>query len=431
MENDTYHDVVVVCSPRSRLKKRASQKPYLCFLHMAIENWESSSIAPKSTIKIPKMLQCLSLKSSSSTTSSAAPPPPQHSQGKLNQHQVFSTHTTCLSKCANRFFRFWCTGNSTEAVSPQPSPTNINFSREFTLASQTNSFYLMRSKVLTLQLELHEENGEIQHHSHNHDHYQLLLAELLEPNKECVEEALLHAKTSPFTTLVKDYFDHSENTTILCLLLHLSVIRARDLYSPLQTLLEVLNLDSSLSESQCNHIFNLFVEFDRLDNPFSSPDSHNFNQLHQCYSDLKPQLTRRLRKSCSRIRLIRRATTGSALCFICAGVDHKEVAGVAQLEAAFWGTYKLDEDLVTINCLVDNIRGTVDHHKSLIRFGLERGIEKHSIQGVMKSLRKDQDSFQRMLKDLEIHINLCFITINKARALLLEEIYPHQSCNSR
>ncbi|KAM3713173.1 hypothetical protein ACJW31_01G234600 [Castanea mollissima] len=359
------------------------------------------------------MLQCLSLKSSSSsTTSSPAPPPPpsQHSQG-----------------------------NSTEAVSPQPSPTNINFSREFTLAIQTNSFGLMRSKVLNLQLQLHEQNGEIQHHSHSHSHshnpdqYQLLLAELLDPNKECVEEALLHAKTSPFTTLVKDYFDHSEKTTILCLLLHLSVIRARDLYSPLQTLLEVLNLDSSLSESQCNHIFTLFVEFDRRDNPFPSPDSHNFNQMHECYYELKPQLTRRLRKSCSRIRLIRHATIGSALCFICTagGVDHKEVAGVAQLEAAFWGTYKLDEELVTMNCLVDNIRGAVDHHKSLIRFGLARGIEKHPIQEVMKSLQKDQDSFQRKLKDLEEHINLCFITINRARALLLQEIYPHQSSMSR
>lgn len=393
------------------------------------------------------MLQCLSLKSSSSTTSSAAPPPPppppppQHSQGKLNQHQVFSTHTTCLSKCANRFFRFWCTGNSTEAVSPQPSPTNINFSREFTLAIQTNSFCLMRSKVskvlnLQLQLQLHVQNGEIQHHSHshshNHDQYQLLIAELLDLNKECVEKALLRAKTSPFTTLVKDYFDHSENTTILCFLLHRSVIHARELYSPLQTQLDVLNLDSSLSESDCNHIFTLFVEFDRLGNPFPSPDSHNFNQMHQCYSELKPQLARRLRKSCSRIRLIC-VTIGSALCFICTavGVDHKGVAGIAQLEAATRVTYKLDKELATINCLVDKIRGAVDHHKTLIRLGLERGIEKHPIQWVMKSLQNDLDSFQRRLKDLEIHINLCFITINRARALLLEEIYPHQSCNSR
>ncbi|XP_030953411.1 UPF0496 protein At3g19330-like isoform X1 [Quercus lobata] len=403
---------------------------------MVIENWESNSIVPKSTIKIPKMLQCLSLKSSSSSsskTSSAAPPappPPQNFQDKLNLHQVFSTHTTCLSKCANRFFRFWCTGNSTEAVSPQPSPTNINFSREYTRTVQTNSFSLMRSKIHHLQSQLHEQNGEIHHHSHshNHDHYQLLLAELLDPNKECVEEALSHAKTSPFTTLVKDYFDHSENTTTLCLFLHFSVIRARALYTPLQTLLEDLNLGSSLSQSQCNHIFNSLVKFDRLDNPFPSPDSHNFNQMRQCYSQLKPQLARRLRKSCSRIHLICHATTGSAFCFICTadGVDHKEVAGVAQLEAATRGTFKLDEELVTIKCLVDSIIGAVDNHKSLIRIALERGNEKHPIQEVMKRLQIDQVSFQRKLEELEEHINRCFITINRARALLLQEIYGHQ-----
>ncbi|XP_050270610.1 UPF0496 protein At3g19330 [Quercus robur] len=364
---------------------------------MAIENWESNSIAPKSTIKIPKMLQCLSLKSSSSSTNSSAPPRPPPPQ---NSH-----------------------GNSTEAVSPQPSPTNINFSREYTLTVQTNSFSSMRSKIHHLQSQLPEQNGEIHHHSHS----------LLDPNKECVEEALLRAKTSPFTTRVKDYFDHSENTTTLCLLLHLSVIRARALYSPLQTLLEVLNLDSSLSQSQCDHIFNLLVDFDRLDNPFPSPDSHNFNQMHQCYSDLKPQLDRRLRKSCSRIRLIRHATTGPALCFICtaAGVDYREVAGIAQLEAATRGTYKLDEHLVTINCLVDRIRDAVDNHKFLIRFVLERGNEKHPIQMVMKRLQIDQVSIQHTLEILEEHINLCFITINRARALLLQEIYRHQSSMSR
>ncbi|KAK7851155.1 upf0496 protein [Quercus suber] len=356
------------------------------------------------------MLQCLSLKSSSSsstTTSSAAPPPPPPPQNSQ--------------------------GNSTEAVLPQPSPTNINFSREYTLTVQTNSFSLMRSKIHHLQSQLHEQNGEIHHHSHSHSHNRDQLAELLDPNKECVEEALLHAKTSPFTTLVKDYFDHSENTATLCLLLHLSVIRARALYSPLQTLLEILNLESSLSQSQCNHIFNLLVEFDRLNNPFPSPDSHNFNQMHQCYSELKPQLARRLRKSCSTIRLIRHATTGPALCFFCTagGVDHREVAGIAQLEAATRGTYKLDKDLATINCLVDSIRDAVDNHKYLIRFVLERGSEKHPIQEVMKRLQKDQVSFQRKLEDLEEHINLCFITINKARALLLQEIYPHQSRNSR
>ncbi|XP_023878011.1 UPF0496 protein At3g19330 [Quercus suber] len=356
------------------------------------------------------MLQCLSLKSSSSsstTTSSAAPPPPPPPQNSQ--------------------------GNSTEAVLPQPSPTNINFSREYTLTVQTNSFSLMRSKIHHLQSQLHEQNGEIHHHSHSHSHNRDQLAELLDPNKECVEEALLHAKTSPFTTLVKDYFDHSENTATLCLLLHLSVIRARALYSPLQTLLEILNLESSLSQSQCNHIFNLLVEFDRLNNPFPSPDSHNFNQMHQCYSELKPQLARRLRKSCSTIRLIRHATTGPALCFFCTagGVDHREVAGIAQLEAATRGTYKLDKDLATINCLVDSIRDAVDNHKYLIRFVLERGSEKHPIQEVMKRLQKDQVSFQRKLEDLEEHINLCFITINKARALLLQEIYPHQSPMSR
>ncbi|KAL0014668.1 hypothetical protein SO802_001737 [Lithocarpus litseifolius] len=154
--------------------------------------------------------------------------------------------------------------------------------------------------------------------------------------------------------------------------------------------------------------------------------------MRQCYSELKPQLARCLRKPCSRIHLIRHATTRSAFCFICiaGGVDHKEVASATQLAAATKGTYKLDEELATINYLVDRIIDAIDNHKSLIRFGLERGQRKASLtRGDEMPPKIDNHNFQCKLKDLEKRINQCFITINRAKALLLQEIYPHQSCN--
>ncbi len=388
---------------------------------------------------IPKMLQCLSFKSSSSTNSAAPPPPsdfhsrpPPYSPGNLNQHQVYSMHITCLFKCANQFFY---TGTSTEATprsSAQPSPT-VNLTREYTLIVQTNSYNEMWSRIHPTtneeQLLVQKYNGEIQH--------ERSAGVILHPNRECVEETLRHAKPNTLTTLVRDYFNHSEDATNLCLQFHRSVLRARDMYAPLHDLLEILPLDSSLSKSQCDHIFNLLLEFDRLDNPFPSPDSHNFNQMSLCFSQLKQQLDRRLRKSRSRIRLISRATTGSALCFVCTAVgvavstvaralvartlctaylpqkfNHKEVA---HIEAAAMGTFKLDQELATIDRLVALLRDTVNNDKSLIRLGLDIGNERLAIQEVLKRLQKDHLNFLHLLKKLEEHICLCFISINRAR----------------
>ena len=399
------------------------------------------------------MLHCLSLNTSS--TNSAAPPPPPppspsdfHSQGNLDQPQVHPMHITCLSKCANQFFFFFFfyTGNS---------PT-FNLSREYALTVHTNSYNEMWSIIHPTtseeQLQVQEYNGEIHH---------LLLAEVLHPNRECVEEALRHAESNSLTALVKDYFNHSENAANLCLLFHHSVINARSLYAPLHALFQVHPLESSLSQSQCDHVFNLLLEFDSLNSPFPSTDSYSFDEMRQCFSQLKQQLDRCLRKSRSRIRLIRCATTSSAVCFICTAVgvavsavalashalvplvagtlccttclpqncNKKEVAHIAQLDAAAMGTYKLDKELDTIDRLVAHLRNAVDNDKSLIRLGLERGNEKHAIQVVMKRLQSDHPNFLHLLKDLEEHICLCFITINKARALLLQEIILHQSCD--
>jgi len=171
-------------------------------------------------------------------------------------------------------------------------------------------------------------------------------------------------------------------------------------------------------------------------------------------------LDSRIRKSRSRIR---RATASSAICFVCTAVGaavsavviaartlvtlvagsfrtaylapphkftHKEAAHLAQLDAALRGTYVLNNELDTIDRLVARLHNAVDNDKLLIRLGLDRGREKHPIMEVIKQLRKNHLNFRQLLQDLEEHICLCFNTVNRARALLLKEVYLHQSCNS-
>ncbi|CBI40808.3 hypothetical protein VitviT2T_026834 [Vitis vinifera] len=376
------------------------------------------------------MLQCLSLKSSASTSTTTVP--------VENSRE-----------------------DTPRSIS-QTSPT-VNLTREYTLAVQTNSYNEIWSKIHVRHQDDYTNTDPDQDTDgeREEDVQQLRLAHVLRPDRECVQDALRHARSNTLTRLVSDYFDHSENTSQLCLLLHRSVHHAHSLYSPLHDLLDILPLDSdSLTQSQCNQAFDVFLQFDSLDNPFPCPDSHNFRDMRRCFSQLKEQLDGHIRKSRSKIRLICRATAGSAFCFIGTAVgvaisavaiathtlvaliaplstvflpprlSKKELAHGAQLDAAARGTYVLCHDLGTIDSLVAWLHTAVEGDKRLIRLGLEGGRDKHTIQEVAKHLCKNHLYFLHQLKDLEEHICLCFTTVNRARSLLLREIDLHQSSNS-
>ncbi|KAK9932321.1 hypothetical protein M0R45_019564 [Rubus argutus] len=335
----------------------------------------------------------------------------------------------------------------------QASPS-ATLTREYALAVQSSSYNEIWSKIYVPQRDEDEDEDE-------QEQQRLVLAQVLQPNRECVEEALGHVESNTLTRLVSDYFRDSEDATHLCLLLHRSVYRARALYAPLQQLLDVLDsLESiSLNQSQCSRALDIFLQFDRHDNLFPSPDSHNFSDSRRRFSDLKNQLDRRLHTSRSKIRRIRRATTASAICligtavgmvaaaaavtahalaaFVVAGplcssssnrMTSKEVAHVTQLDAAAKGTCVLKEDLATIDSLARRLHTEVEGHKDLIRLGLERGAQdKHPIQEVLKQLRKSLPNLLHLVNELDQHICLCFNTVNRARSLLLQHIYT--PCN--
>ncbi|KAL2250813.1 UPF0496 protein At3g19330 [Sesamum indicum] len=340
----------------------------------------------------------------------------------------------------------------TPPSSVQLSPT-VNLSREYTLAVQTNSYGEIRRTF-------DQDNVAIGHIDFFEEPQ--LLEQVLRPSRECVQEALSLIRANSLTYLVATYFEHSERTAHLCLLVYQGFHNARLLYTPIQNLLDDLPLDFdsdcySLSHSQCKLAVNVFLQFDRIENPFLLPDSHNFDDIRQCFSELRQQLDEHLRKSRSRVHLIRHCSTGSALCLIAAVVGvaisavaiashalvalvagsicpailpsnmtKKEIIHLAQLDAAAKGAYVLQNDLDTIDRLVARLHTAVENDKLLIRLGLERGMESYPIQEILKQLRRNRPSFMRQLVDLEEHLFLCLAAINKARTLLLQEIHTHQ-----
>ncbi|XP_010550241.1 PREDICTED: UPF0496 protein At3g19330-like isoform X2 [Tarenaya hassleriana] len=317
---------------------------------------------------------------------------------------------------------------------PQTSPANsatsttVNLSRELAHALQTHSYNEMRSLF-------HESDPTLDHlqfQQDDGDRTELLLSQVLQPNRECVEEALSHAKQTSLTQLISTYFQHSEDATSLCLNLYQSVHSARELYRPLFDLLDILPIDPhAINESHCNLAFDIFLKFDSLDNPFPCPESHNFRETQQCFSLLKQQLDTRLRKSRTRVRLLHRATAGP-LCsaYLPHSFKKKELANISQLNAAAKGTFVLNKDLDTIDRLVSRLHMGIENDKLFVRLGLERGRDIYPIQEIVKQLRKSHLNVTHQLKDLEDHICLWFTNVNKARSLLLQEIHLHRTYSS-
>ncbi|GAV91260.1 DUF677 domain-containing protein [Cephalotus follicularis] len=374
------------------------------------------------------LMQCLSLNSSPATTSPAT----------INNHHRYPPPTPSPPPPQ---------ANSTDGTprsSTQLSPT-VNLTRLYTSALQTNSFKEILATIQNQEVVVDHEN-----------HRQFLLSEILNPNRECVEEALQHARTDNLTRLVSLYLDESENTVNLCLLLHQRINVARQNYDPIHNLIENLPHDSpSLSLSECHWALDVFHHFNRLDNPFPSQDSHNFHEMQRCFSHLKPQLDKRLNEFKPRFRLCQHGKTSSALCLIgtavavvasaaavathalvaivafplCAAayfprnVTRKEAARIAQLDAALFDTYVLKNYLDSIDRLVTILRNTIEDDKFWIRLGLERGMDMYLIQGVVKQLRENHVKILMLLNELEEHLITCLSKVNKARESLLEEIH--------
>ena len=321
---------------------------------------------------------------------------------------------------------------------------------------------MSRIRILDSHYRNHDQNQveqQVEEINEDKDPDQLLLSQVLRPNRESVKEALRLVKVNSLSDLFSTSFDHSEKTTNLCLQLLKSLFCIRTLYAPVCELLDNFPLDHhSVTQLQCDNAFEVFLQFDSLHNPFHSPDSRKFHEMHRCFSDLKQKLDKNLQKSRSRACFLQYATAGSSVCFIGTAVGvtiatvgvathaifaifagplctacfpraltKKELANAAQLDAARKGAYVLNKCLDTIDRLVARLCTAIEGDKQLVRLGLGGGKEKHSIQEVVKQLRKNQPNFASLLKDLEEHICLCFKTVIWARTLLLDEINLHQT----
>ncbi|XP_054780017.1 UPF0496 protein At3g19330-like isoform X2 [Prosopis cineraria] len=384
------------------------------------------------------MLKCLSSRSltSLSSASAPAPNPPAPLGGHLTEH--------------------------TPVASTQSSPAP-NVSLEFDRAVLSNSVREIQSII---EIEVLDPSGNDpprdQPQLVDGDFQRRFLEKLLQPDRDCVQKALVQLKSDSLTHLISTYFDRSEAAVELCFLLLRCLRCARIMYAPLRDLLHVLPFDSGhLTQSQCDRASDIFFRFDTQDNPFSSSDSLNLSRMRSSFSELDQQLRCCLKESRSKLRLLRGATAGSALCFIatavgvvatavvvathalvaiaavaapvCPAFSHlmnpqkKELARLAQLEAASRVTFALKQHIDSTDRLVVLLHGVVEADKHSVRLGLEMGNDRYAIQEVVKLLRKRYESLRQLMEELETTIYISVNFVNRTRSNLLRQICIHQN----
>ncbi|XP_028800039.1 UPF0496 protein At3g49070 [Neltuma alba] len=272
--------------------------------------------------------------------------------------------------------------------------------------------------------------------------YRLFAEHLLDPDQPTVIKVL---SMTPYPrkvhSLLSQYFAQTANASLLCSLILKDIDRMRVMYQSLNTILH----------SPPIHFSTLISELAKFAS--SGPSFSRIQATRSQCSNLLKQLESKRDKVRTKLKLITRLRRGSAFMlvtitssliavilshgfmllvgapgFIMAPMtdiaSERKLAGVAaQLDAAAKGTYILSKDFETISGIVTRANDELEHIKSNIRFWLERKEDQYQANGeVVRLMKKSQCGFSDQLDELEEHLYLFFMNINRARHLVLKLI---------
>jgi hypothetical protein len=264
--------------------------------------------------------------------------------------------------------------------------------------------------------------------------YRLFAEHLLDPDQPTVTQILTQTKLQPeINSLLSDYFSHTANASLLCSQLLKDIDGVRIKYKSLKTIQLVATIKEGSNQISSSMIATNLIEL----------------SLCQC-SDLQKQLELsrdNLRAKLQMVTILKHCSTcaivvvttslvvlvvshGFALLMAMPGLTlmnlhskRKLTNTTAQLDAAAKGTYILNKDLETTSRLVARLNDEMEHIRKMVKFWLERKDDKIQADGeVLRLLNKNQCNFSDQLDELEEHLYLCFMTINRARDLVLNQI---------
>ncbi|KAL8235931.1 hypothetical protein R6Q59_017012 [Mikania micrantha] len=343
--------------------------------------------------------------------------------------------------------------------SPSSSP-DIDVREEYANAFRTQSYIDFWTRVLDLTHGGSTINQTVSSVAAARlPSYRLFAENLLDPDQPTVTQILTFAnhKTKNHS-LLSDYFSETANAFVVCgsLLEHINRLRSK--YRSLKTALKSIETRSVSFVTKCPIITARLADFSNAFNPFMIPTSspHGVQSVQVACFNLLKRLELSRDTAHSKLKRINKIKHGSAITLVALtvsltviivthalavlvaapgiivatmelGLSSKVGSLYAQLDVAAKGMYILNRDLDTISRLVARLSDELEHMQGSTKFWLKRGHKRvQSVEEFGRQLKKNDESFREQLDELEEHLYLCFMTINRARNLVIKEI----SCSS-
>ncbi|XP_062024089.1 UPF0496 protein At1g20180-like [Rosa rugosa] len=335
---------------------------------------------------------------------------------------------------------------------------SFNLNEEYRSAFRTKSYadFFNKAQLIVSQPSC----------SSNHEHDQKFSEILLEPGQESIPAILESAILSHLPELkglMLEYYEISAEASKICTHLLKSIHHIQSNYHFIEQALDKVEdhspekIKSIVSELHLSIVQN-------HGNPFSNPNDHEFKLIHDKYSSFLQHLKSMRKRVARKLKLIEyfKKASGIFLTVACSFVAITAVILSAhafgallmgpalfnfpfkrlkkklgscipflrsrvltkageQLDVAAKGTYILNRDFDMMSRLVARLHDEVEHNKMMIHFCLERREEKYSLQ-VVKELKKSNGGFRKQVEELQEHVYLCLVTINRARTMVTKEM---------
>lgn len=336
----------------------------------------------------------------------------------------------------------------------------VNVDEEYKEALRTKSYTDISSKV---EGHLASKSMEISSSFPLQLH---LFESLLEPGQETVSHIIEGFNLHP---LLIDYFKITIETCIICEILLQSIHQIRANHSIIKSVLDVRQkvFASSISEStfsydECYVMFRDLASFATIRNPLSAISPVEFRNMQDAHNDLLNRLTLQCKKIQRRLKIKRgmKKAVGytivvvyTALTFTLMALAFHTIVGfvaapalftcsfgllkkhnklvkikassgeriVAQLDVAAKGIYILINDFNTMSRLVMRLYDEIEHSKAMADMCVRNG-KIDVMKEVVREFRIGETCLNDQLKELEEHINLCFLTINRSRRSVVQEL---------
>ncbi|KAF8022669.1 hypothetical protein BT93_F0246 [Corymbia citriodora subsp. variegata] len=360
------------------------------------------------------------------------------------------------------------TRSSFPTISESPKERlNSTFSKsssingEYTQAFRTKSYVEMRAKIqshigrTSIGRSLSSLPPSANAHSMAH-----LSESLLEPGQETLANMI---KTFSVDHLTVEYFELSSDTCDVFELLLRGIHQIRTNYQRIRRAIMLAKLvfeDASHADDQSRLICRELSTFASLTNPLFSIAQVQFPGMHNNYMALFHELTSKrkqmqwrmkLARACKRVAefgLMVSSAVISATVLVLASCSTGMCNGkgksirsssypekssstqavCAQLDVTAKGVYILTNDMDTISMFAGRLHDVVEHDRSRARMAVRIYANTGDIMRkfVDEFFDAHDARFLEKLEELEEHIYLCLLTMNRSRALVVEEILTSQ-----